>query len=77
LTKPEVNWTKLAGALQQLQPTMDELFTQGESAFVPFIEQPSPMRLILTLGSTIIAVLAFALWRIFKFEQRLPIFPKK
>lgn len=70
LSQAEVNWKQVGGGLSQLQPSLDELFQQrDEAAFVPIVERESPIPLIVSLGSIIVAVLAFAAWRIFKFEH--------
>lgn len=60
-----------ASGLAQLHTALDELFGQRDrSAFVPVTERPVPLAWVLAPGSIIVSVLAFAAWRIFRFERR-------
>ncbi|MDF2662179.1 MAG: sporulation protein YpjB [Paenibacillus sp.] len=71
LSKPELD-TKLAGGgIDQFHLTLDALFgRQDKAAFIPVDDSPVPLPSVMAIGSVIIAVLAFAAWRIFKFENR-------
>ncbi|MFC3769302.1 sporulation protein YpjB [Paenibacillus sp. GCM10012303] len=71
LSKPELD-TKLAGGgIDQFHLTLDALFgRQEKAAFIPVDDSPVLLPSVMAIGSVIIAVLAFAAWRIFKFENR-------
>ena len=57
-------------AAEQLKLGLDELFQKRDAAaFVPVPEREVPLQWVLSIGSIIAAVLAFAAWRIFQFER--------
>ncbi|TNJ63574.1 hypothetical protein FE784_25000 [Paenibacillus hemerocallicola] len=70
LSQPEADLKQIGGGLAHLQQSLDELFDRRDkAAYVPMVERPVPIRWIFTFGSIIVAVLAFAAWRIFDFER--------
>jgi sporulation protein YpjB len=71
LSKPELDAKLTGGGIDQFHLTLDALFgRQDKAAFIPVDDSPVPLPSVMAIGSVIVAVLAFAAWRIFKFENR-------
>lgn len=71
LSKPELDSKLAGGGVDQFHLTLDALFgKQDKAAFIPVADSPVPLPTVMAIGSIIVAVLAFAAWRIFKFENR-------
>jgi len=71
LSKPDLDAKLAGGGIDQFHLTLDALFgRQDKAAFIPVADSPVPLPSVMAIGSVIIAVLAFAAWRIFKFENR-------
>ncbi|MEF3308213.1 sporulation protein YpjB [Paenibacillus sp. GYB004] len=71
LSKPDLDAKLAGGGIDQFHLTLDALFgRQDKAAFIPVDDSPVPLPSVMAIGSVIIAVLAFAAWRIFKFENR-------
>jgi sporulation protein YpjB len=62
----------IIGGIDHLNKELDKIFQRKDAeAFVPIVEPSSPTLGIAFLGSIIVAVLAFAAWRIFKVERNI------
>ena len=70
LNAPQWETDTLDKGMKQLRLAIDELFGRADkSAFAPLVDRPRPIMWITGIGSIIAAVLAFAWWRIFRYER--------
>jgi sporulation protein YpjB len=70
LNAPQWEPDTLDNGMKQLRLAIDELFGRADkSAYAPFVDRPRPIVWITGIGSIIAAVLAFAWWRIFRYER--------
>lgn len=62
----------IIGGIDHMNSELDTIFQRKDAeAFVPYVEPSSPIWGIAFLGSIIVAVLAFAAWRIFQVETNI------
>ncbi|MEI7024524.1 sporulation protein YpjB [Paenibacillus sp. y28] len=67
-----VQFPQTADGAKQMQEAFDELFhNQDSAAFVPIIDNERPIVWSLGILSVIVAVLAFAAWRMFEVERNI------
>ncbi|WP_127588585.1 sporulation protein YpjB [Paenibacillus koleovorans] len=68
---------QLGSGIEHMSAMIDQLFHRKDAeAFLPLLDQPNPTLWVAGLGTIIIAVLAFAAWRIFRVEQGIVGKPK-
>ncbi|PZE22204.1 hypothetical protein CBW46_005855 [Paenibacillus xerothermodurans] len=64
---PQVPFTQINNVLPELRQHIDKLFLRQEAtAYLPIIDEQSPILWIVAIGSAIVAALIFAGWRLAK-----------